>query len=421
MQVVNHNRRSSWLGMPRLARASAVAACLVIFLGTPPASLGDVVWVGHWRDDPDEFTAQRFSAPGDPDMLRHVGFDPNGLYETIAVTENLLYSAPLGTNGNSINRWNAVTGAPFSPLTLDSDLSTHFLGGSLRRIGLTTTGDLLFRPSGQSTEQRGIPKYDTNGTHLVTYTHANVQHVQGSPAGNTDATFAVSRYNPGSDWQEDVLMWKETGAFIGMFDPGEWVGDVTIRGDQLYVLVYDVAVQVYDLNGTSLPTFSHTILLPAGVEPTDFSGDGIYAFRDHLFIEDDTNNAVQEIDLTGTLIASYNVKTRGTRNWLGQCAVMPTPGDINIDGVVGVSDLGILAATWGTDGTSALPYVADFTPFGAPNGVVSAAELAVVAANWTSPGGAAPSGATVVPVPSAASAGVVLIGAMGCVGRRRAV
>ena len=86
-------------------------------------------------------------------------------------------------------------------------------------------------------------------------------------------------------------------------------------------------------------------------------------------------------------------------------------GDINFDGVVGVGDLGILAGFWGLPDT-----IADING----DGVVGVGDLAMLAANWTPAGGGSLSSATVVPVPSAGLVGLVLLGAMGSVRRRRA-
>ena len=91
---------------------------------------------------------------------------------------------------------------------------------------------------------------------------------------------------------------------------------------------------------------------------------------------------------------------------------VPVIGDINGDGVVNVSDLGILAGFWGMSGT-----IADLDG----DDVVGVTDLGMMAHHWTGAGGGGSlSSATVVPVPSAALAGLGLISAMCSTRRRRA-
>ena len=86
------------------------------------------------------------------------------------------------------------------------------------------------------------------------------------------------------------------------------------------------------------------------------------------------------------------------------------PGDVNWDGVVGVGDLGILGAQWGTPGTA--PFGADISPHLAPNGTVDVGDLAVLAANWGAGQGTSLEAMVVVPAPMSAFVGCVLLGSI---------
>ena len=90
-------------------------------------------------------------------------------------------------------------------------------------------------------------------------------------------------------------------------------------------------------------------------------------------------------------------------------------GDINLDGEVGVADLGILAAQWGTAGSP--PFNADISPPPTGDGIVNVGDLGIVAANWGATSGSSLSGAA-IPGPAAALAGAALLLGLGA-GRRR--
>ena len=85
----------------------------------------------------------------------------------------------------------------------------------------------------------------------------------------------------------------------------------------------------------------------------------------------------------------------------------PILGDVNWDGMVGVSDLGVMASQWGTAGSG--PFNADIAPYGAPDGIVGVGDLGVLAANWDPGSGASVGAATVIPAPFAGAAGGVLL------------
>lgn len=203
----------------------------------------EMLWIGLEKDGPNEATAQRFDAPGQPVQVIGNSFDTYGNYYALAASGTTLYSG----SGGSVQTWDGMTGAYLGPLTLSRSLSTE-IGDGLMSIGTTEAGELLLAPFGFATQQRGVAKYSPTGTYLRTYTHPNLQHVQGTPAGNNDAVFVASRYNPDGTWREDVLMFTEAGQYVGSIATGGDVGDVALMGDQLYVLVFGSGVKVYDLN-----------------------------------------------------------------------------------------------------------------------------------------------------------------------------
>lgn len=306
----------------RITYTFFVGATLTCLATTFPASsLAEIVWIGVQKSSPSEHTAQRFGSAGSPDLVIGNDFNSTGRYHAFAAVGNTLYSTQ--STGTSVARWNATTGAQLGNLTLDAPLSTHFSGGFTSRIGTSTLGELLFAPSGFSTEQRGIPKYSTDGSHLRTYTHPFVQHVHGTPTANADAMFVASRYNPGAGFVEGVLMFLEDGAFVDVFNVATSVLDVHVFGGSLYVLEAGSSMHVYDLNGTSLPTFSHSITLPTSASAVLL--DEFVVANGALYIADDGNNRAVKVALDGTLLATYDVETRGTSNFIGGIAVVPEP------------------------------------------------------------------------------------------------
>ena len=78
-------------------------------------------------------------------------------------------------------------------------------------------------------------------------------------------------------------------------------------------------------------------------------------------------------------------------------------GDISGDFSVGVGDLGLLGNQWGTAGSG--PFSADITG----DGTVNVGDLGALAANWGAAAGPSLGGARVVPLPSGAFAGGVLL------------
>ena len=92
------------------------------------------------------------------------------------------------------------------------------------------------------------------------------------------------------------------------------------------------------------------------------------------------------------------------------------PGDANFDGIIDVGDLGLLSAGWGS---GAAWGAGDFNG----DGTVDVGDLAILSANWGAsyPGGAGMSSDTGnIPLPSALSAGVALLGGLGLARRRAA-
>lgn len=152
----------------------------------------ELIWIGFQKDGPSEYTAQRFSGAGSPVQVIGNNFDSNGRYYNLAISGTTLYSG----NSGSIYQWDATDGSYIGQLTLDQS-ATSEMGGSLSGIGTSTGGDLLLAPSGFSTNTRSIARYTTGGNHIRTYTHANLQHPQGTPAGNDDALIRWVTVQPG--------------------------------------------------------------------------------------------------------------------------------------------------------------------------------------------------------------------------------
>lgn len=127
-----------------------------------------------------------------------------------------------------------------------------------------------------------------------------------------------------------------TGTYVGTIAVTGDVGDVAIMDNQLYVLAYSSGVRVYDLNGTSLPSYSHTISFPTGVSPSSTWGDELYASGDFLYLSEDTDEQWHKINLSGTLLESYDLETRGTYNSVGSMAIATLSvglPEINIKGM----------------------------------------------------------------------------------------
>lgn len=312
-----------------------VAAVLLAGVCVAAPSLGEVVWGGVLKDIAGPFaeeTAQQFSALGAPDLVLGGGFDTFGRYHSLAVSGTTLFSA----RRHNVHCWDAIGGAEIGPLDLDSPLPDH-LEDYVHGIGATTTGDLLFSPYGFSTQQRTVARYSPGGTWIADYSAPELQHVQGSPAGNEHGVFVASRHDDGTGWTEDLLMFASDGTFLGSFgsELGGDAADVAVMGDCLYTMNYTDGIYVYDLAGTMLPTFSHLIPFPAGVEPSATATDTLTAGGGYLYVGDSPAWGVpgdpgwwHKVDLAGELLGSYEAQIEKDPlygNALGPLAVVPEP------------------------------------------------------------------------------------------------
>ena len=288
--------------------AAVMLAVLATAISATPL-LAETMWGGVWKDfigPQSANTAQRFPGFGSPDLVIGNNFNAFGFYNNLAVSGTTLYSG----SAYSVHQWSAVSGAEIGPLGLSSPLSDH-LQDIMQGIGTTTTGNLLFGSYGYSTEQRTVAKYSPDGTWLCDYTATELQHIQGTAAGNSDVVFMASRFNLGPGWTEAILMFSEDGPFLGSFgsELGGDVGDVALMGDALYAMNYvDSGVFVYDLNGSQTPTFSHTIPFPAGVSPDAFWLDQLTASAGFLYVGDTPDAAWYKLDLSGNLLGSYDAE-----------------------------------------------------------------------------------------------------------------
>jgi len=307
------------------------------------------VWMGVNIDDPSEYTAQKFSGFGAPVQTIGNDFDFLGSYYNLAVVGSTLFSGDF----YDVYAWDAASGDYIGPLNLSPPLFLY-LYDWLSGIGTTTDNDLLFASFGYATEARTIVKYSTSGLYKTTYTHPYLQYNQGTPTGNADATFAAVGFDPGSGWIEDVLMWTESGAYVGRLGLTSNVGDVEVMGNQLYVLVYDSGIRAYNLNGASLPTYTHTIPFPAGVNPSSVYMDQMCAANGELYVSDDAGDRWYKMSLTGALLGSYNAETRGIYNYVGSLAVA-TPATTSGSLTVTIAPRGAIdaGAQWRRAGTAA--------------------------------------------------------------------
>ena len=118
----------------------------------------------------------------------------------------------------------------------------------------------------------------------------------------------------------------------------------------------------------------------------------------------------------------YIAATTAEGIWLISDNVPRAPGDVNGDGVVDVTDLGLLASQWGTDGSGhGSGWSADIAPAPDGDGIVNVVDLGTLAANWEGGGGgSSPNGAAIIPAPTSGLAGLSLLSVMGLTCRRRA-
>jgi|GEM_PF-6640192 len=319
-------RHQSWIGI-------GAAACLVMTALAVPV-VGETVWGGIWQDAImlDEMQAQRFNDYGDPDLILGNNFDTFGFHWNLAVSGATLYS---GVN-YAIHQWDANTGEEIGPLQLDEPLENH-LEDFLSGIGSADNGDLLFGAAGMSTQQRTLARYTADGHWVRDYSAPELQHRQGSAAADSDAVFIASRHNMGGGWLERILMFKTDGTYVGAFgeELGNDVGDVALMGDSLYSMNYIDGIYVYDLNGVLIPTFSHKIPFPPGVNPDAFALDSLGAAGGFLYVGDsptpiDPDAVWFKIDLLGEIVGQYDAKILVPNpmlgNFLGSVVVVPEAG-----------------------------------------------------------------------------------------------
>lgn len=308
-----------------------ICALAVLATGMSGAACGEMVWFGLQKSNPFEHTAQRFMGCGSPDLVIGSNYDADGRYYNLAISDWILYSGNL----YSVHRWDCFAGNYLGELALDEPLDAH-LDAWLHGIGTGPNGDLLFSSFGYTTEQRTVARYSPDGSWRCDYTHPNLQHVQGTPAADTDAVFAASRYNPGPGWVERVLMFESDGAYVGEFgaECEEGIGDVAVMGEYIYLLDYAEGVRAYKLSGTSLPTHDHVIAFPPPVNPSDTLCDELYAHDDYLYVSDGADNAWYRMKPTGVLDCAYDGEIRGPDNFLGSLAVCDAglPGGIALGG-----------------------------------------------------------------------------------------
>jgi len=235
---------------------------------------------------------------------------------------------------------------------LHPPLNAH-LDDWLHGIGITPGGDLLFASFGKSAQQRTVVKYSTKGAWLRNYTHVNLQHVQGTPTGTDEVVFIASRFDPGIGFTETILAFCEDGTYIGQFgeENGGIVGDVTVMGDRLYSLDFDDGFRVYDVSGCSLPTYSHLIPFPTGVEPNDAWGDEQYAWGGYLYVTAKFEETCYKINLAGDLVCHYQADMgSGPFGAFGSIAVVfSCEGDATEDGIVDSLDVEYVLVRFGCE------------------------------------------------------------------------
>jgi len=311
------NRVAIWSSADGLGGTVGTDADILVATAAAAADgQGDIVWIAGRQESPapELFMAQQFLGPGAPVQIIETSFNEFGYYGNLAVVGNAFYSAKRLATRGEMHRWNALTGDYEGAVALSSPLSDHFLGGGLFGIGTTTEGNLLFVPTGSTTEpfsdQRGVPMYSTDGQWIRTYTHPRVQHVWGTPTGNSAAVFMVSQQYPeGEPDRRDVLMFTNSGAYVGAIEMPYGADNCDIMGNKLYVSAYDESssheIRVYDLNGTSLPTFSHAISMTA--YPYH-----VYAANNALYSYNLLSKTWVKMDLDGTILGTLEPQQYGT-------------------------------------------------------------------------------------------------------------
>jgi len=113
--------------------------------------------------------------------------------------------------------------------------------------------------------------------------------------------------------------------------------------------------------------------------PGDINGDGIVDGSDLGLLLSLWGTDSPQADLNGDGIVDLSDLNILLSNWTTPDEEEPTtpvPGDVNGDGVVDGTDLDMLLKLWGTDAP-----LADFNG----DGVVDSTDLAILLGNWTSP------------------------------------
>lgn len=298
-------------------------ACGAMLTATAAGS-AQTVWGSVWKDafgGQDAQSVQRFSGFGDPELDLGNGFNTFGFFSNYAVDRDRVYSGV----GLDLHSWDAVTGADLGPFSVDSPLSEH-LESYIQGIGKASNGDLLIGAAGFGTDQRTLARYTVDGTWVRDYSTTNLMHMHGTAVGTDDAIFVANRFNDGS-WKERVFMFTDGGSFVGSFGdeiPSQ-VADVDVMGDRVYAMNFTDGVYVYDLNGASLPTFSHLIPFPPGVNPDAFALDQLDAHGNNLYIGDSIDEVWYRIDLDGNVLGTYEPDVPGFAilgNFLGPIVVI---------------------------------------------------------------------------------------------------
>jgi hypothetical protein len=171
-----------------------------------------------------------------------------------------------------------------------------------------------------------------------------------------DGTLAIAGGSSG------VLIYDASGNLLSQFAANA-VGIDSNGVDTLYTLSTDARIDTYTLDGTLLDS------IQTGLSPTTlglaYTGSGFFVAR--------PGSTIYELDLSGNLLNSF-AGPDGFTEGLDFLTAEPCPWDLNGNGNVGVLDLLLLIASWG----SCEDCPADFDG----NGLVNVMDLLALIANW---------------------------------------